>query len=257
MTLAPGQPASDARFLLACMPKSGSTYLSAVIANLPGMRRERLVPAYERREQEICAHRIADADRITDALRQAWRQKRLLGGRPRGYVAQHHVRLSAYTASLIERHDLLPIVLTRDIFDIVPSVHDHLTSSALFMSMAFVEENYKTLDVARAHDFIGDVVIPWYFNFFMSWHRFDNKIIVNYREIKDSPEETIERIYRHFGRPIQRMYIAEALEASKSVNTRRNKAVAGRGESLSDDLKAKIRRYAAYYPDVDFSPMGL
>lgn len=257
MAMESGRPASDARFLLACMPKSGSTYLSAVIASMPGMRRERLVPAYERREQELCAHRIADADRVTDALRQAWRQKRLLGGRPRGYVAQHHVRLSGYTAALIERHGLLPIVLVRDIFDIVPSVHDHLTNSALFMSMAFVEDNYKTLEIAQAHNFIADLIIPWYFNFFMSWHRFENKIIVNYRDIKDNPEETIESIYRHFGQPVRKADISTALEDSKSVNTRRNKAVAGRGESLSDALKAKIRHYAGYYPDVDFSPMGL
>jgi len=38
---------------------------------------------------------------------------------------------------------------------------------------------------------------------------------------------------------------------------RLNKGKAGRGDELSDKQKDRIRELAGYYPDIDFSPVGL
>jgi hypothetical protein len=42
-----------AHFLVACMPKSGSTFLTEALASLPGFKRAVLVPQHGRREQEL------------------------------------------------------------------------------------------------------------------------------------------------------------------------------------------------------------
>lgn len=252
-----GDP-GEKRILLACMPKSGSTFLSAMLAELPGMRRERLVPAYERREQELCAQRLVQAEHTTEALRQIWRQKKLPGeGRPIGYVAQHHVRNSAATGALIVRHDLLPVVLVRDIFDVVPSIHDHLTNAALFMSMAHVTEEFRAFEPGRAHAFIADLVIPWYFNFYVGWRADPRALMLTYEELRTDPAATIGRIHDHFGRRVGAEAVQRAVARGGAGETRRNKGVAGRGEALSEAVRDRIRSYAAFYPGVDFSPIGL
>ncbi|MEM8662881.1 MAG: hypothetical protein AAGF49_02005, partial [Pseudomonadota bacterium] len=93
------RPRHPIHILLACMPKSGSTFLAQILINMPGMRRERLVPDFERREQELCPQRLREAQALTEGLHRVWRERgepRALA--PRGFAAQHHVRHSRPTA---------------------------------------------------------------------------------------------------------------------------------------------------------------
>lgn len=52
------------RVLVACMPKSGSTYLSGAIEALPGFIRAHLVPGYGRREQELCIEKLNEYEKL-------------------------------------------------------------------------------------------------------------------------------------------------------------------------------------------------
>lgn len=68
--------------LLACLPKSGSTYLASILGNLPDFSSISLVSTFGKREQEI-------------------EPELMLSNSGRNYVAQHHVRFSEATSSLI------------------------------------------------------------------------------------------------------------------------------------------------------------
>ena len=47
-------------------------------------------------------------------------------------------------------------------------------------------------------------------------------------------------------------------QGSETEKTRKNVGIKGRGElTLNEEQQARIRKYAEYYPDVDFSRMGL
>jgi hypothetical protein len=72
-------------FMVACMPKSGSTFFSTALAEYPGFRNISLVPDYGHREQELCQIQLSRYDRVS-------------------YVAQHHIRNSALTQLLIAEY---------------------------------------------------------------------------------------------------------------------------------------------------------
>lgn len=244
----------ESRLLVACMPKSGSTFLCRTYEMLPGMRRGRLVPGYKRREQELCIDRLnSETERSEHILRIS----KGAVAPPRGWVAQHHVRYSEPTAELIRRFRLTPVVLVRNIFDIVPSVRDHFTDQAPFMSMAYVSEEMRSWPEARMHMFIADMVIPWYLNFFRTWQDCDAKLMISYEELISDKIGTLQKIADYAGLPVSNADVLAALGNEPTGGTRLNKGVRGRGEGLADEVKDRIRYLASYYSDVDMSLIGL
>lgn len=224
--------------LIACMPKSGSTYLSTIISNLPKYRRVRLVPAWGAREQELDAYRL----RINSIF---------------NYVAQNHVRYSEYTRLLIIRYKLKPVVLVRNIFDIVCSTRDHFKIESITGPAAYVPRDILNLSDEHIEDFIVNMIIPWYFNFYLSWKECSDSITVNYDELSNNPEGLIRNIVQFHNLQIDVADQVNAIEKAQKLPTRKNQAVAGRGNSLSDSTKDRIRTYARFYPDVDFSDIGI
>ncbi|MEM9222733.1 MAG: sulfotransferase domain-containing protein [Pseudomonadota bacterium] len=245
-------------FLLACMPKSGSTYLAQILANMPGMRREHLVPGYERREQELCTVRLMEMRQLTGGLLRMWREAGGTAGvKPVGFVAQHHLRFSKPTKVLIDRFELMPIVLVRNIFDVVPSLYDHVRTH-LTLPMAFMDHEFLELDEGKALDMISDLIIPWYFNFYVSWSKANIYCVrMSYEDVIADPEAAVANIYRCYEVPWTQEEIAIALEQASQTDTRKNKGVVGRGDALPGSVRDRIKRYATYYPGVDFSPIGL
>ena len=101
--------------LLACFPKSGSTYLSKIISSYENFRKVDLVPSYGNREQEL-------------DIRKLHQNKKY------NYIAQQHVRSSFETEKLINQFELKTIILVRNIYDIIPSLRDHLIKEGLPLS---------------------------------------------------------------------------------------------------------------------------
>lgn len=250
---------NNVKVLLACMPKSGSTFLAEIISELPGMRRTNVVPGHKRREQEICLEALQRAELETRILRRLWRRNQLAENskRPRGYVTQIHVRYTEPTAEIIERHNLLPVVLVRNLFDTVISIRDHYRNSAVYMSMAYVNEEMRDWPDDKLHEFIADMVMPWYINFYVCWNDCPNKLFVTYDDLKHDIDKTVKSIVDYTGLNSNTHQISAAIERAQGANTRKNKAVSGRGDTLSKAVKDKIRGYANYYPHIDFSPLGL
>ena len=110
----PRTQAKPVHILIACMPKSGSTFLSDVIGQCPGFRRAILTPSAGRREQEIDEQLLRKLGKVS-------------------YVAQHHVRNSEWTSEMCNAYGVAPIVLVRSLQDVVVSLRDHMRrESAVF-----------------------------------------------------------------------------------------------------------------------------
>ena len=60
-------------------------------------------------------------------------------------------------------------------------------------------------------------------------------------------EDTLAGVLEHCGLNVGKRNLLDAIDAAGGDKTRKNKGVAGRGESLPDAVKDKILHYASYY----------
>lgn len=220
--------------LLACMPKSGSTYLTALIQNLPGFQAANLVGTYEGREQELVC-------------------EQLIGFHRSHYVAQHHVRHHTATQKFMFQFSLIPIIMVRDLYDVVYSTYDHMMRESTVGPAAFVPNDMMSRPKEEVLSFIVDMIIPWYFNFYCSWQQCHEKLVLNYNSWISNPLDTLRLIAAHIGFDVSNNDLRRAVEMANGANVRFNKGVTGRGQELPQELKDRIARYAAYYGDQDFS----
>jgi len=224
--------------LVACMPKSGSTFLTTILSNLNDFKRVHLVPQYGQREQELDVLKLISCDGYN-------------------YVAQHHLRNSQLTQELLEKFDVKLIVLVRNLYDITVSIRDHLRNESIIAPMGYLLPSMTSWPNEQLEEFIVDLVIPWYFNFYVGWQECSHKLILTYEELAATPNTVIEKISKHYNLGISKGEINSSLDKSNSAQTRKNVAKVGRGEHLSDYCKQRINHMAKYYKDTDFSLIGL
>jgi adenylylsulfate kinase len=230
------------RVLLACMPKSGSTFLSSSIAALPGFSEVSLVPSHGHREQELCVQSLRE-------------QEQQVG--EGSYVAQQHVRYSGATAEYMRAFSMRPIVLLRNIFDVVPSLVDHHSIEGYIYPSAFAPADIASRPFEEQADFVTQMAIPWYFNFYASWQQCPDKLVLYYEDLVSRPEWVLRRVCEYLQIDASDELIKTAVANANSTGKRKNKVSPGRGNNLSQENKTAIVRMANYYPDLDFSEIGI
>jgi hypothetical protein len=228
------------KILIACFPKSGSSYLSALIGNLSRFSVVSYVPTYGRREQELSE---AALERTKNVERQ---------------VAQHHVRASEYTLHLIKIYQLIPLVLVRNIFDAAVSLADHIANESRIFPAAYFDDAMSRLPIEDRVDAVLDLAVPWYINFYVSWWHARPDAIVTYEDLILGGPIRQTSYLQSLGVETDFTEVHVACDLAKKQNTRFNVGRPGRGLTLIDgSRREKIERLASYYPDVDFSKIGL
>jgi hypothetical protein len=226
-------PGGGKHILIACMPKSASTYLCGIISALPEMNQMNLVAGHHRREQELCP--------LQCAL-----------GHHMNYVAAHHVRYSRTTQDLLTSYKIFPVLLVRNIFDCVVSLRDHLLRESLDIPQAYVPRNFHDLGVPGQYDFIIEFILPWYASFFASWSEYDGPSVglVYEQLIQDFPA-AVARIVRAVSIEATRQDIGLAISKVSPRERRFNIGRVGRGkDELTFDQIDKIRRQFSYFADL-------
>lgn len=226
-------------------PKSGSTWLSRMLRELLGWPEVALVNGYNRREQEVD---------IRPLLRY-----------PKGNILSphQHCRASEPTVDFIKKFRVRPIIQTRNIFDTVVSLRDHLSKESVDWSMAYVDHTFHGLDEDKQYQFIIEMFLPWYFNFYASWFKVEginpsDIHFIRYEELVTNPPETLAKVLHFLNENRTTAEISEAIRRTTSQNTRLNKGVSGRGDRLlGEQHKSKIREMRQHYPHIDFSMVGL
>jgi hypothetical protein len=236
-------PCDRDHILLAALPKSGSTWLEEILAALPGQTKVQLVPGWQYREQELAF-------------------ERLIAFHAMNYICRLHIMFSDTTAAYCNTFSIKPIVSIRNFFDCVPSVRDWFDTGSedtpLQGPVSHIPKEYYRLSDEEKFDYIIDMMMPWYFKFFIGWQECSNCVWVRYEDLVTDPASTLADVFDKIGLGLSRPIIEGALERAARIPTKKNLAKIGRGAALlTAEQKNRIKKFASYYPSVDFSPVGL
>jgi hypothetical protein len=229
---------------VACVPKSASTFLKNVLVALTGYRDLFDVFAAGQNEHDLYLPSLiefADVDSVT----------------------QQHCRASEANIQLMQAFRIRPVVLVRNIFDAMVSQLDFHRNGAYLNS--YFRGDFLTLDETTQIDLLIDNLVPWYLQFVASWQLAEKEgrlevLWLSYEDLTSNKTGSIENVLSFYGVGASEKNI-EAVIASTEAEARRNrfnKGVAGRGaKALTDDQKSRIISLTRYYPDTDFSLIGL
>src|SRR5438552_7435823 len=98
----PFRRAPKDHLLIACFPKSGSTYLAKTLSAITGLPTRHACATFGNNDQDIC--------------------ERKLRGLSRRSVIQQHVKGTNNNVALMKHYGVRPIVLVRDIYDTIISL---------------------------------------------------------------------------------------------------------------------------------------
>jgi hypothetical protein len=212
------------------MPKSGSTFLSTALASYPGFRRETLTPSFGHREQELSELFLSRYNHTA-------------------YVAQQHVRNSSWTQHLIDKYNLTPIVLVRNLADAAISLRDHLRRESLREPMTFFTPEHAALPDAELEACIVDLAMPWYLNFYVGWKHCKKSRILFYDDVVKTPEAAMAAVFESAHMAYNEKDIQSAVAAARGKSTRLNVGVSGRGKHLAPKAAETLNRLLDWYPE--------
>ncbi|MEX0936999.1 MAG: sulfotransferase domain-containing protein [Pirellulales bacterium] len=214
--------------MIACFPKSGSTYLMRLLCEITGFKRAILVPYRGPNEQDL-SKILLDEHRWRDG------------------VCQQHLKATYYNLELLRKHNIRVVVLLRNIYDVVVSLCDHIDNGGPLMPTGYTPEQFSQWPQERKWMFLIRVHIPWYFSFLMSWHEGQHQVPVHwltYEELFEDQQDTVRQLLGFWDVPRTSEEIAHGLEAVQSQFTRFNQGVAGRGSVLPVEHKRAIAELA-------------
>ena len=228
--------------VVACFPKSGSTFLTRKLSALPTCLLEPLVPFGERREQEL------DEGIIREVLRKH------KGGH---VIAHQHVRLNANTADLAIRYPIRFVVLVRDLMDCLVSLADHMSDESTLFPQSFwsnrLHDDLEKANLSRIHA-VTVTNAPWFINFYLSWVLWQEEYPEIPPPLFQNVESTITSLVSQFGIQAGKNDITRVLE--EQTFSRLNKGISGRGRKyfLKDSKAASaLDQIIQCYPNIDFS----
>jgi hypothetical protein len=233
---------------VACMPRTGSTFLTETLCELTGFKRVELTDAYAENEQEL------DVPRLLDAYSY-------------GSVTQQHVVANARTVGLMRDFGIRPVVLVRDVFDVVVSIRHFLLTEGCGKWPTFftTDERFRRLDEAAQYEQIVELGLPWYFDFFVSWAGVAQQgtletLWLTYEDAVADWPGALRRVAGFYDLEASPSAIEVALArtTARASSLRLNKGVPGLGRTaLPAGALDRIRGYTRFYPDVDFTSLGL
>jgi hypothetical protein len=103
----------------------------------------------------------------------------------------------------------------------------------------------------------------WYISFYASWYAAQKLSLVEplwvtYEDMITYPERSFKEMTSFLGVPKGSSEINSAIEVAMKGSIKYNKGVIGRGKAnMTVEQMDRIRHYASFYPNVDFSLIGI
>ena len=236
--------------VVAAAPKSGSTFLANTLRRITGLRAFRLCAAYSTNEHDLYLPALCLMNRY-------------------GCVSQMHMKGSFHNAALMRTFGIRPVILVRRIDDIVVSLlhdfkrkGDRATIGTGQEGYSFVWQDHCTRDLNDEEwiDLIIDLAVPWFVNFYVSWHRLCEQGTVDalwltYEQLFADKEQTLRQVLAFLGLDAPAA-IDPGLLSRQYVTFRDGRV--GQGASvLTGEQQRRLRQRFSYYPGIDFGKYGL
>ncbi len=231
--------------LIACQPKSGSTFLKNVLCQVTGFRDLFLFHASGQSEQDLFYPVLLEFATVPT-------------------VTQQHCRAAEANLQILQAFDMKTVVLVRNLADVVVSLRDFYSQGAI-LGTFFSHDAWRQFGAEDQADLIIDHIVPWHLQFLASWQQADNEARVpvlwlTYEELMCDRHGNIRRVLEFYNLPAPEGKISAALAAlpGEKRRNRFNRGVSGRGrEGLTATQHARIRQLASHFPDTDFTVFGL
>lgn len=251
--------------LLACAPKSASTFIAGALQTALGLPAAALFASMPRiRAVSLMGGNLREQEPEELALIRN-------GLNGVGYVAQHHSRCTPYLSMLLRAYNVRPIVTHRSLFDTFVSLDDMVMGyrsgrgdeSGFYFSDG-LPSNYGKLDREDRLTILVQRNTAWFIQFYVSWKKCERAglakpLWVSYeKDFLADKSGLAQRVIRHLGlAPDAAGKLISAFEdKSDGAAKRLNKGVAGRGRDMPESVRAIIERTAHYYRDEeDLSPL--
>src|SRR5215472_7029658 len=231
--------ATKPMIVVAAAPKAGSTFLVNSLIQMTGLRGFRLCAAYSTNEHDLYLPALCLMNRY-------------------GCVSQLHMKGTFHNAALLRSFGIKPIILVRRIEDIVVSLQHDLRGKAERPSLGtgrsgysflWQDETTKGLSDEQLLDMVIDLAVPWFVNFYVSWHRLCaqgavDALWVTYEELFGDKEKTLRGVLAFLG--MSAAPIDPAVLAHK-YRTFRDGRVGQGASTLTAVQRERLRERFSYY----------
>lgn len=237
------------KIMIACFPKSGSTFISKVLASLNN---------YEYK-YFFDIHNAPSEQNLSEILMFDNYEKKL--------VIHQHFLGTVESINILNKFNIRPVVCLRNIYDCLVSIKDHMHKEGKDWPFLFHAENdFFNWNEEKQLDFIIQFACPWYITFYVSWmSAIKNKLIdahvIFYEDLLNDKSSEIGKIQSFYNNNTNIEKIKSVIEQIEgdSSKTRFNKGVTNRGTTiLNESQKQKIKEYTIFYNDeYDFKKIGI
>ena len=251
--------------LLACAPKSASTFIAGALQTALGLPSAALFAS---------TPRIRAVSQMGGNLREQEPEELALirnGLNGVGYVAQHHSRCTPYLSLMLKTYNVRPIVTHRNLFDTFISLDDMIMgyrsdkdSDVGFYFSDGLPSNYGRLSLEDRLTILVQRNTAWFIQFYVSWKKCERAglaqpLWVSYeKDFLADKQGLAQRVIGHLGlNSDDAAKLLDAFEDKRDGAAKRlNKGVAGRGSAMPQSVRDIIERTAHFYRDeLDLSPL--
>lgn len=234
------------KLLVACVPKSGSSFLRIALSRLTGWKEVRAFAPADQFDQEFHVPSLVESARIPG-------------------VIQQHCLATEPNLQILEAFRIRPVVLVRNFADALLSLVEFFRGGA-YQTTLF-QRDFNRLSPEAQIDLLLEHRMPWYFEFVASWQEVERTkrlpvCWLSYEELIADEAGTLRRLIEYWKLqvPDEKARIEKALADAKAdtERTRFNVGRAGRGKAaLSPRQLERLASYARFFPSTDFTKVGL
>ncbi len=229
---------------ITAMPKSASTFVVASLAEATGYLRFFLGQNH-----------LDEQDLYLPKLIDSWSMN---------IVCHQHTRATKPNLERMAEFRIRPVVLTRDVFDCLVSLRDHLENESAATPTFIAPDGLLARQRSVQLDALAELAAPWYLSFFAMWKeaelRGDTDVHwLGYADVMADANAALNGVLEFYGLNDAAGGLGDALERVRGgADTRKNRGTSGRGrEQLSAEQIERIGKLSRHWPHIDFSPIGI
>jgi Sulfotransferase domain len=210
---------------VACFPKSGSTYVTKLLAAVT----------------DSCV--ISMSTQVGGQNEQDLHQPSIAAALGKTSVAHQHAKGTYNNVALMKLYGIRPIILVRNIFDVVVSLADHIQNESPLTPTGYVPVAYSAMTRDERLASIVHLHVPWYINFYCSWveHVADvDGMWLTYEEFFADPLAAARHLTQFYGLEVSDERLCAAIAGMKDTFTRLNVGRSGRGAALPARCRQQI-----------------